>query len=79
MGDYKMQSIKRINELRKMLLAQLEHGCQNGYCSISGKAKGMHTNGGCRCKKDVAELCLDLAVALDDHPQMYITPCLDEL
>jgi len=24
-------------------------GCPDGYCLISGKAKGMHTNGGCRC------------------------------
>lgn len=24
-------------------------GCGDGYCIIAGKAKGMHTNGGCRC------------------------------
>ncbi len=24
-------------------------GCGDGYCSVTGKAKGQHTNGGCRC------------------------------
>jgi len=24
-------------------------GCSDGCCIIKGKAKGMHTNGGCRC------------------------------
>lgn len=24
-------------------------GCTDGYCSVTGKASGMHTNGGCRC------------------------------
>lgn len=24
-------------------------GCSDGYCKITGPAKGMHTNGGCRC------------------------------
>jgi hypothetical protein len=27
-------------------------GCSDGYCYITGKAKGMHTNGGCRCFRD---------------------------
>jgi len=27
-------------------------GCTDGYCVITGHAKGMHTNGGCRCSKD---------------------------
>jgi hypothetical protein len=26
-------------------------GCPDGYCFITGKATGMHTNGGCRCWK----------------------------
>lgn len=24
-------------------------GCGDGYCLVTGRAKGMHTNGGCRC------------------------------
>lgn len=24
-------------------------GCMEGFCYVTGKAKGMHTNGGCRC------------------------------
>lgn len=27
-------------------------GCGDGYCCVTGKAKGMHTNGGCRCAED---------------------------
>jgi len=27
-------------------------GCSDGFCLITGPAKGMHTNGGCRCVKD---------------------------
>lgn len=29
------------------------HGCTDGYCAIKGKAKGMHTNGGCRCVQNI--------------------------
>lgn len=25
------------------------HGCSDGDCIITGKASGMHTNGGCHC------------------------------
>jgi hypothetical protein len=24
-------------------------GCSDGYCMVTGPAKGMHTNGGCHC------------------------------
>lgn len=24
-------------------------GCGDGYCIVTGKAEGQHTNGGCRC------------------------------
>lgn len=27
-------------------------GCSDGYCLVTGPAKGMHTNGGCRCWMD---------------------------
>lgn len=30
-------------------------GCQNGWCWINGRAKGMHTNGGCRCIREAIE------------------------
>ncbi len=33
---------KRISELK----------CSDGYCKFAGPAKGMHTNGGCRCSAD---------------------------
>ena len=35
-------------ESRETLFAGWE-GCTDGYCIVRGKAKGMHTNGGCRC------------------------------
>jgi len=31
-------------------------GCGDGYCIIRGKAKGQHTNGGCRCLSYPAEV-----------------------
>jgi hypothetical protein len=41
-----------------------ELGCSDGYCIIRGKAKGMHTNGGCKCHKEerairIAMVCLN--------------------
>jgi len=30
------------------ILDQLE-GCTDGFCDVLGPAKGMHTNGGCKC------------------------------
>lgn len=27
-------------------------GCGDGYCLVRGKAKGQHTNAGCRCWRD---------------------------
>lgn len=35
-----------IEDLKKL------DGCGDGYCLITGKAKGMHTNGGCHCYRD---------------------------
>lgn len=41
---------------RKELLAEAkrisELKCSDGYCKFAGPAKGMHTNGGCRCTAD---------------------------
>lgn len=31
---------------------QIIGGCGDGYCLVTGKAKGMHTNGGCHCWQD---------------------------
>jgi len=30
-----------------------EMGCLDGFCYIKGKAKGMHTNGGCKCVRNL--------------------------
>ena len=30
-----------------------EMGCLDSFCYIKGKAKGMHTNGGCRCVRNL--------------------------
>jgi len=42
--------------IRKLLIGGVsmseEIGCSDGYCLIKGKAKGMHTNGGCKCVSD---------------------------
>lgn len=42
-------------------------GCQDGFCVIRGKAKGMHTNGGCRCIENIAVFALELAAEADKH------------
>lgn len=36
------------------------NGCGDGNCRIK-KPTGMHTNGGCRCYRTIAELGLELA------------------
>jgi len=30
-----------------------EIGCLDSFCYIKGKTKGMHTNGGCRCVRNL--------------------------
>lgn len=42
--------------------------CGDGYCLVTGKAKGMHTNGGCRCwsNKYTAQRVMGAARALRD-------------
>lgn len=41
----------RTEEVLDELQERLEAigGCSDGYCLVTGPAKGMHTNGGCRC------------------------------
>lgn len=43
-------------------------GCGDGYCLVTGKAKGMHTNGGCHCFKNQmkAQLVMRAARRLRD-------------
>lgn len=31
-------------------------GCSDGYCVITGKATGQHTNGGCRCSNGLNKM-----------------------
>ena len=42
---------ERPNLSDRVAMASL--GCGNGYCHLRGNAKGMHTNGGCRCVDDL--------------------------
>ena len=42
----------------------LTHGCSDGNCVIKRKT-GMHTNGGCRCLRRLADDMLDCAAALE--------------
>lgn len=33
-------------------LGQHVGGCTDGHCLVTGPARGMHTNGGCKCARD---------------------------
>lgn len=33
-------------------VANFVGGCSDGWCYVTGKANGMHTNGGCSCYED---------------------------
>lgn len=67
----------RARALREDILATLE-GCQDSYCSIRGKAVGMHTNGGCQCVRGLVESMLDLAVELEPYQRRQLRPALLE-
>lgn len=43
-------------------------GCGDGYCLVTGHAKGIHTNGGCRCfmNQMKAQLVMRAARSLRD-------------
>jgi hypothetical protein len=43
-------------------------GCGDGHCLVTGKAKGQHTNAGCRCYADKmkAQLVMRAARGLRD-------------
>jgi hypothetical protein len=48
-------------------------GCSDGYCNITGKARGQHTNGGCRCVKDMsARRALTMLQQLREKVRTYI-------
>lgn len=54
------------------LLQQMEsvmHGCSDGNCVMRPKhiPVGMHTNGGCKCLRDLPQL----AFALAEHAEIY--------
>lgn len=42
--------------------------CGDGYCLVTGRARGMHTNGGCRCwsNKYTAQRVMGAARAFRD-------------
>ena len=40
------------------------HGCHDQWCKIR-HYNGMHTNGGCRCYRSIAEYALELAASAD--------------
>lgn len=44
-------------------------GCGDGYCMVTGKTKGQHTNGGCRCasNKMTAQRVMGAARRLRDE------------
>jgi hypothetical protein len=52
-------------------------GCGNGFCCVTGKATGQHTNGACRCSTDkmkaqrvmMAAQKLRAALASGEEPQ----------
>lgn len=39
-------------------------GCTDGYCEVTGRAKGMHTNGGCRCLREAPHKARGVIFAL---------------
>ncbi len=38
-----------VEDARRFREIAASGGCSDGWCVITGKAKGQHTNGGCRC------------------------------
>jgi len=46
-----MKTIKQILEDFNASIKDIR-GCSDGFCYFKGKAKGMHTNGKCRCVYD---------------------------
>jgi hypothetical protein len=47
------------SKIREMLFRGFEP-CSDGYCVIGGKAKGMHTNGGCKCITNLSRAQLQI-------------------
>jgi hypothetical protein len=46
-------------KIRELLFDGIK-GCSDGYCVITGVAKGMHTNGGCKCIQDLSRSQLNI-------------------
>jgi len=53
---------QRLSDLLELLRILSTHGCGDGFCAINGPAKGMHTNGGCRCIEHIGEIALEIAL-----------------
>lgn len=51
--------MKDSQNLRESLFAGWP-GCSDGYCLVRGHAKGMHTNGGCRCLVNASRASLNI-------------------
>lgn len=46
-------------------------GCSDGYCSVTGTAKGLHTNGGCRCSMNHSKAQLVMRAARRLRDQLH--------
>lgn len=64
---------EEVKSLMKQLGDLAATGCGNGSCQIK-KPTGMHTNGGCRCYREVAELSLRLAYISDEIKHIFSIP-----
>lgn len=66
-----------LQEQLKQLQLLLEHGCLDGYCEIE-RTRGQHTNGGCRCWKEIKRGLLDAAVLSEEVPAMGDRFCYED-
>lgn len=61
MGDIERHA-QRLSDLLELMRTLSTYGCTDGHCAINCPAKGLHTNGGCRCIRSIGELGLEIAV-----------------
>lgn len=67
-------------EQLKNKLRVLENGCYDGYCAIKKPAPGqMHTNGGCRCLRHLADDLLEMAALSERIPRFGVNRCWDDV
>ena len=66
-----MTPIELLNQQRRVrvygayITKILAHGCSDGNCRVTGGSRGMHTNGGCRCMRALADYGLEMSEAAD--------------